>query len=238
MLQMIMFFCIGIIGIGLRFLILGKFEWYQLFIVSLFLLAAFIFRFIEKWQKKRDEQFKPHQPQNDILYTYMMERFSTGRKLLFKGNQKIGEYSRIYSRKWHQWMNQLFLIPGWHLNLIFTLHDRGTVKFIKKKISPFNQMWHIVENGQVIGTVKTDVTLKNSAKLKEQCILQIYDETFIFRSLSIQSRTEVLKDDRIAAIGTKPFSRFQYQIQVEKEYHEIEPYLMMTYILFNYAFKQ
>lgn len=92
-------------------------------------------------------------------------------------------------------------------------------------------MWHIVENGQVIGTVKTDVTLKIQQNLKNNAFCK-------FKSLSIQSRTEVLKDDRIAAIGKKPFSRFQYQIQVEKEYHEIEPYLMMTYILFNYEFKQ
>lgn len=48
--RLIVFFIVGFIGLSLRYIILGKFEWDQLFLLLFFPVGAVLVLFIMKWQ--------------------------------------------------------------------------------------------------------------------------------------------------------------------------------------------
>jgi hypothetical protein len=72
----------------LRFIILGKFEWNNLFSLLLFPVGAAGILLIKRWLINRDSRYHPKETR-DVWYTHLGERYSTGKKLLFRGNQKI-----------------------------------------------------------------------------------------------------------------------------------------------------
>jgi hypothetical protein len=239
--KLLALFVVGVIGMTLRFIILGKFEWNQFFILLLFPIGAAGFLLIQRWQIKRDSNYRPNETR-DIWYTHMGERYSTGKKLLFKGNKKIGEFRRFYPHWWQRIVNEVVEGEGkWYMNLSFTLHNGNLIQFIeqKKKKIHLNQTWHIIQNGEVIGTVRTDYSLKNAAKLQEGLILEITNQTFHFQSFGIGSHTKVLINDEVIATGERShLLRFQYQFEVKEGFEEIELLLVMTYVLFNYVHNQ
>jgi hypothetical protein len=234
-------FVVGAIGMTLRFILLGKLEWNQLFILLLFPIGAASILLIKRWQIKRDSNYQPNET-HDIWYTHMGERYSTGKKLLFKGSQKIGEFRRFYPHWWQRIVNEVIEGDGkWYMNLSFTLHNGSLIQFVeqKQKKIHFNQTWHIIQNEEVIVTVRTDYSLKNAAKLQEGLILEIHNQTFYFQSFGIGSHTKVLMDDEVIAIEERShLLRFQYQFEVKEGFEEIELLLVMTYVLFNYVHNQ
>jgi hypothetical protein len=239
MIHLFFLFIIVLVGMTLRYFILGQFEWIQFLYASLFLLAAFAIGVIEKWQQRKEATYEPVQPHDHTWYIKIMDRFSPKRKVLFKGNEKVGEYHRFYKSKWQYWLSEIFLSPSMYLYMKFTFYHNHTIIVEKqnKKKGIVNDVWNIVEDGNVIGTLRTDITWKNAAKLKGGLILSIHDKTFYFRSLSVQSKVNVLKEDEVIATGKRALHQFQYEFEVEKGYEQIEPYLVITYILFHYVFK-
>ncbi|HZG61882.1 MAG TPA: hypothetical protein VEY68_15655 [Anoxybacillus sp.] len=241
--KLLALFAVGAIGMTLRFIILGKFEWNQLFSLLLFPIGASGISLIKIWQIKRDSNYHPKETR-DVWYTHMGERYSTGKKLLFKGNQKIGEFHRFYPHWWQHVVNEVIEGDGkWYMNLSFTLHNKTLIQFVqqKKKKIHFNETWHIIQNGEVIGTVRTDYSLKNATKLQEGLILEIHNQTFYFQSFGIGSHTKVLMNDEVIATGERSHTlhfQFQYEFAVKEGYAEIEPLLVMTYVLFNYVHNQ
>lgn len=238
---MLFLFIVGAIGMAFRFVILGKFEWNQLLILFLFPIGAIIVWFIDRWMKKRDSNYKPKQI-DENWNTYLGERYSTGKKLLYKGTQKKGEYCRFYQHWWQHLINEVIEGDGkWDMNLSFELQGGDKIKFIeqKKKKLRFNETWHIVQYDQVIGKVTTDYSMKNAAKLQEGLTLDLNDKVYYFKSFGIGSKTEVLLDNKVIAKGKRSDSlRSQYHFEIIEGYEELEPMLMMTYILFNYVHKQ
>lgn len=225
----------------LRFVIVGKFEWDQVLTLFLFLIGAVVVWFIHRWMIKRDSNYKPKQI-DDIWNTYMGERYSTGKKLLYKGNQKKGEYHRFYQHWWQRLVNEVIEGGGkWYMNLSFELQSGDEITFVeqKKKKLRLNETWHIIQNDQVIGKVKTDYSMKNATKLQEGLTLELNNKVYYFKSFGIGSKTEVLLDNKVIAKGKRSdLLHSQYHFEVMEGYEELEPMLMITYILFNYVHKQ
>ncbi|HWO95890.1 MAG TPA: hypothetical protein VNM45_06075 [Bacillus sp. (in: firmicutes)] len=239
--RLLFLFIIGAIGMTLRFVILGKFEWNQVLTLFLFPIGAIVVWFIHRWMIERDSNYKPKQI-DENWNTYLGERYSTGKKLLYKGTQRKGEYHRFYQHWWQHLFNEVIEGGGkWYMNLSFELQGGDKIKFIeqKKKKLRFNETWHIVQHDQIIGKVKTDYSMKNAAKLQEGLTLEMNDKVYYFKSFGIGSETEVLLDNKVIAKGKRSDSlRYKYHFEITEGYEELEPTLMMTYILFNYVHKQ
>jgi hypothetical protein len=239
--RLLALFVVGTIGILLRFINLEKFEWSQLFSLLLFPIGAIGIWFIRKWQMKRDSSYRPNETRN-VWHTHMGERYSAGKKLLFKGDQIIGEYHRFYPHWWQHLINEIIEGDGkWYMNLSFTIHNGKKVQFVEQKKKKFriNETWKIIQDERMIGQVRTDYSFKNASKLKEGLILEIKDRTYYFESFGIGSQTKVLLDNEVIATGKRSNTLLsQYHFEVKEGYKEIEPLLFMTYILFNYVFNQ
>jgi hypothetical protein len=239
--RLLLLFFVASIGMTLRFFILGKFELQQLLSLFLFPIGAILIWYIGRLMIRRDSNYKPKQI-TDNWNTYMVERYSTGKKLLYKGNQKIGEYHRFYQSRWQHLVNEVLQGDGkWYMNLSFTIKDGEKIKFLAQKNNflKVNETWHIVQNDHVIGKIKTDYSMKNSLGLKEVLTLEVNNKEYFYRSFGIGSKTEVLLDNKVVAIGKRSdSSRYQYNFEIIEGYEELEVILMMTYILFNYVHKQ
>ncbi|ALC83506.1 MULTISPECIES: hypothetical protein [Bacillus] len=114
--------------------------------------------------------------------------------------------------------------------------DHFTFVEQKKKLFRSNGTCHIYQNDQMIGKVKTDYSLKNSTKLQEGLFLELEDNTYYYKSsISIDSKTEVLINNRVIARGKRSaLLKSQYHFEAVESFKEIEALLMMTFILFNY----
>lgn len=239
--RLLVLFIVGAIGMTLRFVILGKFEWNQLLTLFLFPIGAIVVWLIDRWMVKRDSNYKPKQT-DDMWNTYMGERMSKGKKLLYKGNQKKGEYHRFYQHWWQHLVNEVMEGDGkWYMNLSFELQDGNKIKFVEQKKNKLrlNKTWHIDQNNHMIGKVKTTYSMKNAIKLQEGLTLEFNNKEYYFKSFGIGSKTEVLQDNKVIAIGKRSDSlRSQYHFEIIEGNEELEPMLMMTYILFNYVHKQ
>lgn len=160
-------------------------------------------------------------------------------KILYKGNVKQGEFHRFYQRWWQHAFNEVVEGDGkWFMNLSFHLQNGDHFTFVdqKKKIFRSNGTWHIYQNDQMIGKVKTDYSLKNAAKLQEGLFLELEDNTYYYKSISIDSKTEVLLGNRVIATGKRSsLLKSQYHFEAIESFKEIETLLMVTFILFNYV---
>ncbi|MGM0834704.1 MAG: hypothetical protein ACQEV7_01015 [Bacillota bacterium] len=81
--RLLFLFIIGAIGMTLRFVILEKFDLNQVLTLFLFPIGAIIIWFIHRLMLKRYLNYKPKQTDKN-WNTYMGERYSTGKKLLYK----------------------------------------------------------------------------------------------------------------------------------------------------------
>ncbi|MEJ8543890.1 hypothetical protein [Brevibacillus borstelensis] len=238
---LLILYIVALVGIALRFVITGQFEWSQFGTCSLFLLGALIIGAAQRWQAKRDLTYKPEQ--TDLEWnTYLSERYSAEKKMLYKGAEKTAEYRRFY-RKWrHRLVDEIFAGHGkWFMNLSFEWTNGERFAFVEQKGSIFrvNDTWHVVHNEQVIAKVKTDYTIKNAIRLQEGIHLEINGKTYYFKSSTISSKTDVFLDEERVASGMRShIMRFQYRFDTAKGNEEIEPLLVMTYILFSYVHRQ
>ncbi|ALC83507.1 MULTISPECIES: hypothetical protein [Bacillus] len=106
--RLLFLFIVLLIAMIIRLIVIGKFEMHQFYTLSLFLAGVFILWLIHKWQMKRDFTYTPNETV-DGWNTLMKERYSTEKKLLYKGNQKEGEYHRFYRHWWQHAFNEVVL---------------------------------------------------------------------------------------------------------------------------------
>lgn len=236
-----LFFVVASIGMALRFLVLGKFEWGQLLIVSGFLAGVLLIWGIERWQAWRDASYEGAEDE-DVWHTHMAERFWTGKKRLFKGTKKMGEFWRFFPLPWQRIVNSILSDQNqWYLNLSFAFADGTSVQIIeqREKLFRVNDTWHIVQNGAVVAVARTDYSWKNKLKLRERMIVEIQGKTLFFQSPEMVSRTEVWLDGKMIAEGKRSrLLRWRYTFRVNEGYEEWERLLVAAYVLFNYAYHQ
>ncbi|WP_054861299.1 hypothetical protein [Gracilibacillus sp. JCM 18860] len=240
--NLLILFIFGFIGLSLRFIIIGEFELDQLFLLLLFPIASILVYFIMKWQYNKDRNYEPRMGERDLVTRLGGDRVSTTKKKMYHGKKLIGTYQRFYNRWWKRVVADIMNNPGlWYLNLTFSLSNGGEEIVFKGKNETRirrNNEWIIYLNNEVIGTVKTDYSLKNmGGKLKESLYLEYKGNTYHYQSLSIRSVTEIIVRDSKIARGER-VSGSIYELTVNDSHVKEAQMLFMVYILFNYQFGQ
>ncbi|USG67084.1 hypothetical protein NDK47_07275 [Brevibacillus ruminantium] len=242
MLYLLTLFVVGLIGITLRFVIKGEFDLEQLLILSMLPIGAILVWLLQKRQIRRDSTYQPKQPE-PRWQSSVAERHSSGRKLLYRGGEIYATYSRYYRKRWQEIFNQVIDGKGnGYLNLSFTKADGTAIRFVDQKESMlrWNEAWQIVQDGQVIGEIKTDFTVKNSVALQEGITLIWKDQSYYFKSFRLDSRTEVMRDQQVIAKGKRSDlfrSHYQFEVITDQVDEEEESILAMVYVLFVYIHK-
>lgn len=240
--KLLLFFVVGTIGITLRFFIIGEFEWNQAFLLLLFPIGAVVVWFIHRWMVRKDINYKPANT-DEHWSTHLGERYSTGVKQLYKGTEKVADYHRFYQHRWQHFVNEVVEGDGnWYMNLTFNLAGEEKISFVEQRSSLFrnNTKWKIMQDGEPIGEVKTEYSIKNATKLKEALTVEIDDKVISYQSFGIGSATDVLIDNRVVGKGKRSEvlrSKYTFEL-VDNQYSELEQILVMGFILFNYVHKQ
>jgi hypothetical protein len=240
--RLLFLFFIALLGIILRYIILGEFEWEHIVIVSFFLVGAFFLLIFIKWRVSLDEKYIPAQSEKKLWTTRIGERHSKGRKMLYFGETKRGEYRRYYAKWWHKIIVDILEGDGqWYMNLAVKWEDEDEIRFIDQteKVWKLNWGWKIIQDSKEIGVIKTDFSLKNSTKLKEKFCLHYNGSLYEFYSSSIGSNIKVKKGGEMVAEGGQcEFLKNRYYFDVKEKFQHHENLLVMTYLLFNYVHKQ
>ncbi|TFJ91242.1 tubby C-terminal domain-like protein [Lentibacillus salicampi] len=237
--RLIVLFIAGFIGLSLRYIILGEFELNQLLLLLMFPIASVLLLFIMKWQYNKDRDFQPDKGENNMV-TRLGDRVSTTSKQMYKDELQIGSYHRSYNSWWKRIVADVMDNSGqWYLNLSFSLLNNDQVIFKQKNENKIrgNKLWVIYHNGKEVGTVHTDYSIKNSAKLKENLYLEYGQNTYQFKSFGIGAKTEIYNNDNTVATGNR-IGNSVYQLVMDSENKHHSEMLFLVYILFNYEFGQ
>ncbi|WP_426353561.1 hypothetical protein [Exiguobacterium sp. R-39] len=153
-----MIYCIGmfVLGVvaltarGLYFDIFRLTEWGSVFV---FLPAALLLFWVERWQQKQDAAFNG----SGTGYTSRLsDRQSTGIKQIYRADTVVGSYRRTFKQVWHRWFVAFPKVENFFLNLVFDLSQRE-LRFEEK---PVNDCGAIRPNGRSKKAAKPSATLK------------------------------------------------------------------------------
>ena len=240
MARLLFLFILISVGNFFRFIFLGVFDLKQILLLSMFPIGAALIFFIQKWLAKRDTTYIPLNEVKGEWNTTIYNRLA-GRKMVYKGQKKVGEYKRFYFKWWQKIVNDVLEGNGtWYLNLSFISPDEEKIDIVETKNELFKayQEWEVRRDGFIRGKIKTDYSIKNSVKLKEALILELGEESYYYQSYKIGSEIHVLQDGKVIASGKRSgffSSTYHFHLQEEKEEHEV--FLVLTYVLFHYVYK-
>ncbi|MER2107372.1 MAG: hypothetical protein ABS949_10585 [Solibacillus sp.] len=214
-----------------RYVVYDAFD--SLFYASTYLLliAAVAIYFVSKCFVKKEIGYTPNETESWSFLN--KQRMFTIEKPLYKGNVRRGSIQRIFVEKWHYIITDLL---GSTFFLAFTLKlDEHTFDVIPASGKLFSNQsyWTIHKNGQPIGTAKTVVDLKNTAKLKEVILLQIGDIVYSTAASTVTSHITLHNEQQIGEMKRSHLISSVNLLQVQDDTAE----QMIALLLHAFHFK-
>ncbi|WP_026828220.1 tubby C-terminal domain-like protein [Exiguobacterium artemiae] len=233
-----MVYCIGmfVLGVvaltarGLYFDIFRLTEWGNVFV---FLPAALLLFWVERWQQKQDAAFNG----SGTGYTSRLsDRQSTGIKQLYRAETIIGSYRRTFKQAWHRWFVAFPKVENFFLNIDFDFSQRE-LRFEEKAGKRWwsNQTeWTIEEGGETVGDIQTENTIRHAVEFSEVLRMTYRDETYHIRSPRLSRRIEVRRDKTTIATS----HRKRHLLTFDVPDLETRSVLLAGMILFRLHFRE
>ncbi|MDE5416137.1 tubby C-terminal domain-like protein [Alkalihalobacterium chitinilyticum] len=239
MTKLISLFFVALTGIGLRWAILGEYDSSQLQLTFIFLGAAPLFLWISIRQKHKDADYSPL-PSSRQWTTSLKDKWLTGEKKIFQGEELVATYNRVYNKSFHKIIADLMRTPGlWFLQLAFQFKDGRTFTVTSEENWKGNARYTIWEGNTEVATIRSDLKSEHVKKLLEHTVLEIGEHVYEFRARTVRSRIEVLKDGELIGeverdlTGVRSLSLNSSEVNVEDE-----PFLLMGWIVFSYRYNK
>ncbi|MFC0013916.1 MULTISPECIES: hypothetical protein [Allobacillus] len=233
---LISLFVAGMIGLSLRFIILDKFELYQLAILLVFPVVAVLLYFFLRNQTRRDQAFQPFNSEGKWMFR-LGNAITPNWKPIYAHQQCKGNFRRIYRSPWKMFIADIMRSTGrWYLNLEAKMENGDHFAFVNQEENKLwgNDQWILQKNGEAIGRVQTDLSMKNASKLKGLIEAIIEGKQYKFQTYGVSDTVEVYADDRLIGRGIREKGyQFTYQPTVEEADHV---HLMLTFILVTFYF--
>ena len=194
MFKLIITFILVQLAILARYLVYDAFD--AIFYVStyLFLIATVFLYFVSKRFVKKELAYTPN---NIASWSFLnRQRIFTNEKPLYKGDVKRGSIQRKFPKKWQYIAADIF---GTNFFLALTIKiDENIFELtpFSEKLFSNQSYWTIYKNGQKIGSAKTVIDLKNTAKLKEVIELQISDEIYSTAASTVTSQISLVHNNQ------------------------------------------
>lgn len=232
MFKLIIMFILVQLAILARYLVYDAFDAISYVSTYLFLVAAVLLYFVSKRYVKKELAYTPN---NIASWSFLnRQRIFTNEKPLYKGDVKRGSIQRKFLKKW-QYIVADFFGATFFLALTVKIDDNifELTPFSKKLLS--NQSyWTINKNGQQIGSAKTVVDLKNTAKLKEVIEFQIGEDIYSTAASTVTSQISVLHNNQ--KIGEMKRGHLISNVNVI-DVHDDSPEKIIALILHAFYFK-
>lgn len=233
-----MVYCIGmfVLGVvaltarGLYFDIFRLTEWGSVFV---FLPAALLLFWVERWQQKQDAAFNG----SGTGYTSRLsDRQSTGIKQIYRADTVVGSYRRTFKQVWHRWFVAFPKVENFFLNLVFDLSQRE-LRFEEKtgqRLWSNQTEWTIEERGETVGDIKTENTVLHTVEFTEVLRMTYRGETYQIRSPRLSRRIEVRRDKKTIAAS----HRKRHLLTFDVPDLETQAVLLAGMILFRLHFRE
>ena len=227
-------FVAGMIGLSLRFIILDKFELYQLAILLVFPVVAVLLYFFLRNQTRRDQAFQPFNSEGKWMFR-LGNAITPNWKPIYAHQQCKGNFRRIYRSPWKMFIADIMRSTGrWYLNLEAKMENGDHFAFVNQEENKLlgNDQWILQKNREAIGRVQTDLSMKNASKLKGILEANIEGRHYQFHTYGMSDGVELYADDRLIGRGYRGKGyQFTYQPTVEEADHV---HLMLTFILVTF----
>uniref|UniRef100_UPI0035B52533 hypothetical protein n=1 Tax=Neobacillus sp. TaxID=2675273 RepID=UPI0035B52533 len=196
MYRLLILFVLVQLAILARYVVYEAFDPISYGSTYIFLIAAFIIYFVSKSFTKKELQYEPRQISS---WSFLNKQsVFTIEKPFYKGKVKRGTIQRRFLKKWHYLIADLL---GSKFFLALTIKIDGVqfdIKPTKGKIFSKQDYWTIYKNGEIVGTAKTVVDIKNTVKLKEVIEFQIGENSYYTAAATVTSHISLIhKDEEI-----------------------------------------
>ncbi|MBK3496496.1 hypothetical protein JFL43_16850 [Viridibacillus sp. YIM B01967] len=228
-------FVLILIAIGLRWLILDKFELEQLLTAFLLPVGTVVLYLIVRRQVKKEMNYVP---KNELQSwsSYLGQWSVLTPKKIYNGSTYTGEFKRYYEKRWHRIIAELVEEKElWYLSLDFTFAENTyKMHWMRNSVKKMHESWKIEKNGQMIGNVKTNVNAKNMMTLKESMTATIGDEKFDWQSYTVGGKVEILHNgQKIGSSGRGEFFKADVTVDIQHTYANWEEFLVAMTLLYR-----
>ncbi|MGE6556705.1 hypothetical protein [Exiguobacterium artemiae] len=201
--------------------------------VFVFLPAALLLFWVERWQQKQDGAFNG----SGTGYTSRLsDRQSTGIKQIYRSETIVGSYRRTFEQAWHRWFVAFPKVENFFLNLDFDLSQRE-LRFEEKagqRLWSNQTEWMIEEGGETVGDIQTENTVRHAVEFTEVLNMTYRGETYQIRSPRLSRRIEVRRDKKTIATS----HRKRHLLTFDVPDLETRSVLLAGMILFRLYFRE
>lgn len=239
MTRLIALFFVALIGITLRYVVIGEFEISQLLIASVFLAVSPLFLWLNKSFSRKDREYMPTETTGEYT-TSLKDRLFTEKKKLFYGNKLIATYHREYNKRCHIIIADFMGTPGlWFLQLNFHF-ENGRTFLITSEDKWRGAHYTIWENNVKVADIHSEVKSEHIKKFLEQIVLHMDGVEYVFQAKTVQSKIQVMKNgDYIGGDEQNSLGGIRTlwidPLLVNKDHI---PFLLIGWIVFLYRFNK
>lgn len=232
MYRLLILFVLVQLAILARYVVYEAFDPISYGATYIFLFAAFIIYFVSKSSTKKELQYEPRQISS---WSFLNKQsVFTIEKPFYKGEVKRGTIQRRFLKKWHYFIADLL---GSKFFLALTIKIDGVqfdIKPTKEKFFSKQDYWTIYKNGEMVGTAKTVVDIKNTVKLKEVIEFQIGENSYYTAAATVTSHISLIhKDEEIGEMKRNHIISNVYVIDVKDD----SPEKIIALILHAFYYK-
>lgn len=175
-----------------RYVIKGEFDSFYFGMSFVFLFLPVLLYIFGKYFADKEQNYVPKNIADWSFYT--RQKVFSNEKPLYKGDVKRGYFQRYSPKKSHYIVNEL-ISDSFFLSFKLTIDgDVYDIQSYSEKLFSNQSYWHIFKNAHQIGTAKTVVDLKNTAKLKEVIEAQFGDIIYTTAAPTVTSTIKLYED--------------------------------------------
>lgn len=232
MIELIVLFVLLLLTLLARYLVYGAFEPLALAVICLMPLASLAIFLISKRLADKESAY---QPKNiDGWSFYHIQKSLMNKKPLFNGNEQKGYIKRYFPERWKYAFADVFGF-NWYLSLEIQIEQNiYDVRWYRIKWLTQQDQWKIYKNGEQIGTARTLINFKNSAKLKESIEYIFADIAYITSASTVTSAISLTHNEKL--LGTLKRKHAISGVQVI-DLQEESPEYIVALIVHSYFFK-
>lgn len=216
-----------------RYFVYGVFDPILYGSTFLFLFGAVVVYVVSKTFVKKELAYTPKETATwsflNLQHTFNVE------KPLFKGDIKRGYIQQIFQKKWQYLMADIIGSTFFLTLKVIIDEHKFEIKPTKGKWFSNQSYWTIYKNGQEIGSAKTVVDLKNTAKLKEVIEIHVNEQIYSTAANTITSQITLLHNNQqIGEMKRNHLISNVHTIDVEED----SPEKILALILHAFHFKK
>ncbi|WP_226666293.1 hypothetical protein [Metabacillus litoralis] len=232
MIELLLLFVLLLFTALARYLVFDAFEPLSFAMIFLFPTAALVIFLISKKMADKERSYFPKDITGWSFYT--IQKSLLIKKPLYEGTIHRGYIKRYFPNKWQYAFGDIFGC-NWYLCLDIEIdQNKYDVRWYREKWLSNQDQWRIYKNGKQIGKAATQITLKNTSKLKEAITFKFNESEYTSSASTITSKISLADNEELYA--TLSPNNILSNVKVIESKQSNQEYIVAL-ILHSYYFK-